>query len=220
MERISVVPRQRLGEANQAQIAVGERGNFGDGLACSGRDLERVATRFAMHHVERLQALPNRLQHPTPRQRTVARQELSLERKLSGEEHPFVANSFHELGCVLRDSGKWTEAEAMFRKALGMRRGLQFGCGDCPEQFVRVLENRPQELPKCTGTGDRPQGLPKCTGSVTALKGRHLYGFGDRPQGSLSGITTPCIVRGHEENTVALVALLGSIVPPHRSNGD
>ena len=41
------------------------------------------------------------------------------------------------------------------------------------------------------------------TGSVTALKGCHLYGFGDRPQGSLSGITASCIVRGSEENLKA-----------------
>ena len=65
------------------------------------------------------------------------------------------------------------------------------------------MEIAPSNL---TGTGDRPRGLPKCTGLVTAPKGRHLYGFGDRPQGSLSGITASCIVRGREEITVALVA--------------
>ena len=62
-----------------------------------------------------------------------------------------------------------------------------------------------------TGSGYRPQGLPKCTGSVTAPKGCHLYGFGDRPQGSLSGITASCIVRGREEITVALVASWGAL---------
>ena len=54
-----------------------------------------------------------------------------------------------------------------------------------------VVEVAPSNL---MGTGDRPQGLPKCTGSATAPKGCHLYGFGDRPQGSLSGITAPCIL--------------------------
>ena len=53
------------------------------------------------------------------------------------------------------------------------------------------MEIAPSNL---TGAGDRPQGLPKCTGSVTAPKGRHLYEFGDRPQGSLSGIATSRIV--------------------------
>ena len=70
------------------------------------------------------------------------------------------------------------------------------------------MEIAPSNL---TGTGDRPQGLPKCTGSVTAPKGCHLYGFGDRPQGSLSGITASCIVRGSEEITVALVASWGAL---------
>ena len=70
------------------------------------------------------------------------------------------------------------------------------------------MEIAPSNL---TGTDDRPQGLPKCTGSVTAPKGCHLYGFDDRPQGSLSGITAPCIVRGHEEITVALVASWGAL---------
>ena len=70
------------------------------------------------------------------------------------------------------------------------------------------MEIAPSNL---TGTGDRPQGLPKCTGSVTAPKGCHLYGFGDRPQGSLSGITASCIVRGREEITVALVASWGAL---------
>ena len=72
----------------------------------------------------------------------------------------------------------------------------------------------------CTGSVTAPKGCHKCTGSVTAPKGLQLYRFGDRPQGSLSGVTTPFIVQGREENTVAIVALLGSIVPPHRSNGD
>ena len=75
----------------------------------------------------------------------------------------------------------------------------------------------------CTGTGNRPQGLPRvrvrwppprvaiCTGSVTAPKRCHLYGFGDRPQGSLSGITASCIVREREEITVALVASWGAL---------
>ena len=70
------------------------------------------------------------------------------------------------------------------------------------------MEIAPSNL---TGSGDRPQGLPKCTGSVTAPKGCHLYGFGDRPQGSLSGITASCIVRGREEITVALVASWGAL---------
>ena len=48
-------------------------------------------------------------------------------------------------------------------------------------------------------------------GLVTAPKGCHLYGFGDHPQGSLSGITASCIVRGREEITVALVASWGAL---------
>ena len=38
-----------------------------------------------------------------------------------------------------------------------------------------------------------------------------LYGFGDRPQGSLSRITTSCIVQGREEITVALVESWGAL---------
>ena len=76
-------------------------------------------------------------------------------------------------------------AQSLWCKAPGKRRGLQLGCGDRPEQFVRVL--------------------------VTAPKGCHLYGFDDRPQGSLSGITASCIVRGREEITVALVASWGAL---------
>ena len=45
-----------------------------------------------------------------------------------------------------------------------------------------------------------------CMSFVIAPKGCHSYGFDDRPQGSLSGITASCIVRGREEITVALVA--------------
>ena len=76
-------------------------------------------------------------------------------------------------------------AQSLWCEAPGKRRGLQLGCGDCPEQFVRV--------------------------PVTAPKGCHLYGFGDRPQGSLSGITASCIVRGREEITVVLVASWGAL---------
>ena len=71
-----------------------------------------------------------------------------------------------------------------------------------------------------TGTGDRPQGLPKCMGPVTAPKGRHLYGFSDRPQGSLSGITASCIVQGREEITVALVASWGALCLHTAPKGD
>ena len=72
----------------------------------------------------------------------------------------------------------------------------------------------------CTGFGERPQGLPKCTGSVTAPKGCHLYGFGDRPQGFLIGITASYIMRGREEITVALVASLGALCLHTAPNGD
>ena len=48
-------------------------------------------------------------------------------------------------------------AQSLWCEAPGKRRGLQLGCGDCPELFVRV--------------------------PVTAPKGCHVYGFGDRPQG-------------------------------------
>ena len=88
-------------------------------------------------------------------------------------------------------------AQSLWCKAPGKRRGLQLGCGDCPEQFVRVPVTAPR--------------VATCTGSVTAPKGCHLYGFGDRPQGSLSGITASCIVRGREEITVALVASWGAL---------
>ena len=73
-----------------------------------------------------------------------------------------------------------------------------------------VVEIAPSNL---TDTVDHPQGLPKCMGSVTTPKGCHLYGFGDRPQGSLSEITASCIVRGREEITVALVASWGASTP-------
>ena len=47
-----------------------------------------------------------------------------------------------------------------------------------------------------------------------------LYGFGDRPQGSLSGIMASCIVRGCEEITVALVASWGALCLHTAPNGD
>ena len=97
-------------------------------------------------------------------------------------------------------------AQSLWCKAPGKRRGLQLGYGDRPEQF--------------DGFGDRPQGLPKCTGSVTTSKGCHLYRFGDRPQGSLSGITASCIVRGREEITVALVASWEALCLHTAPNGD
>ena len=59
----------------------------------------------------------------------------------------------------------------------------------------------------------------KCTGSVTVPKGCHLYGFGDRPQGSLSGITASCIMQGREEITVALVASWGALCLHTAPNG-
>ena len=46
---------------------------------------------------------------------------------------------------------------------------------------------------------------------MTVPKGRQLYGFGDRPQGFLSGVMTPCIARECEENTMALVAFWGAL---------
>jgi tetratricopeptide (TPR) repeat protein len=54
----------------------------------------------------------------------VQRKELAMEKKLSGEEHLFVANSLQALGFVLRDSHNPDQAEVMFREALGMRRKL------------------------------------------------------------------------------------------------
>ena len=55
------------------------------------------------------------------------------------------------------------------------------------------------------GCGDRPEQLSR---------------FGDRPQGSLSGITTSCIVRGREEITVALAASWGALCLHTAPNGD
>ena len=86
------------------------------------------------------------------------------------------------------------EAQSLWCKASVKRRGLQLGCGDCPEQFVRV--------------------------PVTAPKVCHLYGFGDRPQGSLSGVTASCIVRGREEVFVALEASWGALCLHTAPNGD
>ena len=47
-----------------------------------------------------------------------------------------------------------------------------------------------------------------CTGSVTALKGRHLYGFGDFPQVSYSGITASCIGKSVRRNRVDHVGFM------------
>ena len=99
------------------------------------------------------------------------------------------------------------EAQSLWCKAPGKRQGLQLGCGDRPEQFVRV----PVTAPK---------GCQSVRVLVTAPKGCHLYGFGDRPQGSLSGITASCIVRGCEEITVALVASWGALCLHIAPNGD
>jgi hypothetical protein len=103
------------------------------------------------------------------------------------------------LGCLGALDGWWCRgAQSLWWKAPGQASGSAIRLWRLPRAI-------------CTGTGDRPQGLPKCSGSVTAPKGCHLYGFGDRPQGSLSGITASCIVRGREEITVALVASWGAL---------
>jgi len=46
----------------------------------------------------------------------LCRDELMLQRKKSGSEHPQVASALQKLGDVLRDSGKWAEAKAVFRE--------------------------------------------------------------------------------------------------------
>ena len=47
-----------------------------------------------------------------------------------------------------------------------------------------------------------------CTGSMTALKGCHLYGFGDLPQVSYSGFTASCIGESVRRNRVALIGFV------------
>ena len=112
------------------------------------------------------------------------------------------------LGCLGALDGWWCfGAQSLWCKALGKHRDLQLGCGDCPEQFVRV--------PVTT-----PKGYQSVLVPMTASKGCHLYGFGDRPQGSLSGITASCIVREREEITVALVASWGALCLHTAPNGD
>ena len=56
--------------------------------------------------------------------------------------------------------------------------------------------------------------------STVEIAPSNLTGSGDRPQGSLSGITTSCIVRGHEDITVALVASWGALCLHTAPNGD
>ena len=112
------------------------------------------------------------------------------------------------LGFLGTLDGWWClGAQSLWCKALGKHRGLQLGCGDCPEQFLRV--------PVTT-----PKGCQSVRVPVTAPKGCHLYRFGDHPQGSLSVIPTSCIVRGREDITVALVASWGALCLHTAPNGD
>ena len=112
------------------------------------------------------------------------------------------------LGCLCALESWWClGAQSLWCKAPENRRGLQLGCGDCPEQFVRVPVTA-------------PEGCQSVRVPVTAPNGCHLYGFSDRPQGSLSGITASCIVRGREESTVALVASCGALCLHTAPNGD
>jgi eukaryotic-like serine/threonine-protein kinase len=47
---------------------------------------------------------------------------VTRQRESLGNEHASVANTLHQLGEVLRDSGKWAEAEGAFREAVAIRR--------------------------------------------------------------------------------------------------
>jgi len=42
----------------------------------------------------------------------------TLQRKSLGDEPAVGANPLHKLGDALRDSGKWREADAVFREAV------------------------------------------------------------------------------------------------------
>ena len=52
------------------------------------------------------------------------RQALEVRRTLLGNDHLDVAASLGQLGCLLRDGGKLTEAETMLREALAINRRL------------------------------------------------------------------------------------------------
>lgn len=48
------------------------------------------------------------------------RQALRLSEKVLGKEHPLTLTSMNNLSLVLRDQGKYEEAEATQRQALGL----------------------------------------------------------------------------------------------------
>jgi tetratricopeptide (TPR) repeat protein len=68
----------------------------------------------------------------------VYREELAMEKKLSGNEHVFVANSLVSLADLLWEEPKLAEAEACEREALAMRRKL-LGHND-PEVAVSLAQ--------------------------------------------------------------------------------
>ena len=59
-------------------------------------------------------------------------------------------------------------------------------------RFVLELNHCGVKLRDATGASNSVVEIAPsiCTGSVTAPKGRHLYGFGERPQVSYSGFTS------------------------------
>jgi len=50
---------------------------------------------------------------------------LAMQRKLWGDEHPNVASSLHVLADLLRQQGKLSQAEPLYREALAIRRKAQ-----------------------------------------------------------------------------------------------
>src|SRR3954467_2275613 len=68
---------------------------------------------------------------------------------------------------------------------------VPLGCVGTYRLVVAELNHCGVKLRDATGASNSVVEIAPgiCTGSVTAPKGRHLYGFGDRPQVSYSGIT-------------------------------
>ena len=125
--------RQRAVAAEQEQARLRQKAEM---EAAEGRQLKHFLGDLAM-----------RLLHERnlTNAEAVLRHELALERKLSGDEHTFVAGSLLHLANVLQQLGRLSEAEIAAREALLIRRNLfgneHAGVANALEWLARVVED-------------------------------------------------------------------------------
>ena len=131
-----------------------------------------------------------------------------------GLEH-FVC-SCHCIWCIslssLRGFVVVSEVEKIVtREFIGTLELVPLGCVG-PQRLVVVAElnHYGVKLRDATGASNSVVEIaPRiCTGTVTAPKGCQLYGFGDRPQVSHSGITASCIGKSVRRNRVDHVGFM------------